>query len=151
MTLKKTVLTVGLAVIALAGSAASALAASAYATSNVNVRSGPGGGYEVVDNLRRGERVEIDRCRGNWCLVYGRSTEGWVSASYLGDRARPSRVQRRVEINLGIGSGYVGRYDNWDRGDWDRRDRRDWDRGDRRGRDWDRGYRSGDGVDLYIR
>jgi hypothetical protein len=145
MTLKKTALAIGIAVVALAGSAASAFAASAFATDNVNVRSGPGGGYDVVDNLRRGERVEIDRCRGNWCLVYSNNTEGWVAASYLGDRGRPSRPQPEVEINLGFGGGYGGRHDNWDRGHRGG----EWDRG-HRGGEWDRGYRSGGGVGFYF-
>lgn len=121
MTFKKTALTVGIAFVALAGSAAAALAASAVATDNVNVRSGPGSSYGVVDNLRRGERVEIDQCRGSWCLVYNNGTEGWVAASYLGGGSvgpvRPSRPVG-VDINIGIGGGYGGGHHggNWGNG-----------------------------------
>ena len=83
MSLKRTALTLGIAVAALVGSAAAALAVPAFATSNVNVRSGPGTGYAQVDVLRRGEAVDIDYCRGSWCLVRKSGPDGWVSANYL--------------------------------------------------------------------
>lgn len=83
MSLKRTAITLGIAVAALVGSAVAASAAPAYATSTVNVRSGPGTGYGVVDSLRRGEGVDIDYCRGSWCFVNKSGPDGWVSASYL--------------------------------------------------------------------
>lgn len=83
MSLKRTALTLGIAAAALVGSSVAALAAPAYATSNVNVRSGPGTGYGAVDVLRRGESVDIDYCRGSWCFVEKSGPDGWVSASYL--------------------------------------------------------------------
>lgn len=83
MSLKRTALTLGIAVAALIGSSAVALAVPAFATSNVNVRSGPGTSFGVVDVLRRGDPVDIDHCRGNWCLVDRRGPSGWVSASFL--------------------------------------------------------------------
>ena len=71
----------------LAGTAA-ASAATAYASTTVNVRSGAGTGYPVVDVLRAGERVDVDYCRGAWCAVEKRGVDGWVNANYLsaGDR-----------------------------------------------------------------
>ena len=83
MSLKRTALTFGIAMAALVGSSVAALAAPAYATSNVNVRSGPGTGYGQVDVLHRGESVDIDYCRGSWCFVNKSGPDGWVSASYL--------------------------------------------------------------------
>ena len=83
MSLKRTALTFGIAAAALLGSSIAALAAPAYATSNVNVRSGPGTGYGQVDVLRRGDSVDIDYCRGSWCFVNKSGPDGWVSASYL--------------------------------------------------------------------
>jgi uncharacterized protein YraI len=83
MSLKRTALTLGIAAAALLGSSIAALAAPAYATSNVNVRSGPGTGYGQVDVLRRGDSVDIDYCRGSWCFVNKSGPDGWVSASYL--------------------------------------------------------------------
>ena len=83
MSLKRTALTLGIAAAALLGSSIAALAAPAYATANVNVRSGPGTGYGQVDVLRRGDSVDIDYCRGSWCFVNKSGPDGWVSASYL--------------------------------------------------------------------
>ena len=59
MALSKKLMAGGLAALALMATAGAALAAPAYATSNVNVRSGPRTGYGVVDALRRGERVDV--------------------------------------------------------------------------------------------
>lgn len=74
----------GLAVaLATLGVASAAQAAPAYASSTVNVRSGAGTGYAVVDVLRRGERVDVDYCRGSWCYVNKSGPDGWVSANYL--------------------------------------------------------------------
>ena len=88
MALSKKFITGGLAALAFLASAAAATAAPAYATGNVNVRSGPGTHYGVVDTLRRGERVDIQQCRGGWCFVEKRGPDGWVSANYLGRDGR---------------------------------------------------------------
>ncbi|WP_193335127.1 SH3 domain-containing protein [Devosia beringensis] len=98
MALSKKIITGGLAVLALVASAAAAYAAPAYATGNVNVRSGPGTHYGVIDTLRRGDQVDVRQCRGSWCFVERRGPDGWVSASYLSQ------------------GGYGG-YDDYDR--WD--------------------------------
>jgi uncharacterized protein YraI len=83
MNLRKTAITLGLAVLTLGATAASAYAAAAFATGSVNVRSGPGTGYRVVDQLNRGEQVDVRGCQGNWCRVVKAGPDGWVSASYL--------------------------------------------------------------------
>jgi hypothetical protein len=54
------------------------------ATASVNVRSGPGTQYRVVDTLYRGEDLNIETCRSNgWCLISHSGPDGWVSARYL--------------------------------------------------------------------
>ncbi len=83
MTLKKALIALAVAAFALFAGTASSFAAAAYATGTVNVRQGPGTGYGVVDVLRRGETVDVDRCRGGWCFVRKRGADGWVSANYL--------------------------------------------------------------------
>lgn len=83
MALSKKLMAGGLAALALMATAGAAMAAPAYATGNVNVRSGPSTGYGVVDVMRRGEQVEVQQCRGSWCYVERRGPDGWVSASYL--------------------------------------------------------------------
>lgn len=66
----------------LAGTAVS-LAASAEATSSVNVRQGPGTQYGVVDQLYAGEEVDVQGCQGGWCRIEHSGQDGWVSANYL--------------------------------------------------------------------
>lgn len=83
MATKRKLLASGLATLAVLAGTVAAMAAPAIATGNVNVRSGPGTGYGVVDTLRRGERVDIQHCRGSWCYVEKRGPDGWVSANYL--------------------------------------------------------------------
>lgn len=83
MALTRKLFASGLATLAVLATTAAASAAPAFATSNVNVRSGPGTGYAIVDALRRGERVDVQQCRGSWCYVERRGADGWVSASYL--------------------------------------------------------------------
>ena len=97
MALSKKIIAGGITVLALLGTGGAAMAAPAFATSNVNVRSGPGTSYGVVDTLRRGERVEVEYCQGNWCFVEKRGPDGWVSANYL-DRGsyRPPVVRPPV-------------------------------------------------------
>jgi uncharacterized protein YraI len=101
MRLSRKLVASGLATLAVMVTASAAAAAPAVATGNVNVRSGPGTGYAVVDQLRRGDRVDVQQCRGSWCYVEKRGPDGWVSANYLSngrpdwnddwDRPRPPR------------------------------------------------------------
>jgi hypothetical protein len=83
MALSKKIMAGGLAALALLATTAAAFAAPAYATGNVNVRSGPGTGYGRVDVLVRGQQVDVQYCRGSWCFVQKSGPDGWVSASYL--------------------------------------------------------------------
>lgn len=88
MALRKKLIATGIAAFAVLATTLAASAAPAVATGNVNVRSGPGTGFAVVDALRRGERVDIQYCRGSWCFVQKPGPDGWVSANYLSN-ARP--------------------------------------------------------------
>lgn len=89
MALSKKLMAGGLAALALLATTATAFAAPAFATGNVNVRSGPGTGYSRVDTLRRGEQVDVQYCRGSWCYIEKRGPDGWVSASYLSRGGNP--------------------------------------------------------------
>lgn len=106
MSLRKLIITGAVAGAALLATTAASFAAPAVASANVNVRSGPGPGYRVVDTLRRGERVEVDRCRSGWCFVEKRGPDGWVSARYLNNRDDRPRPPRRPR--------YDDRYDWYD-------------------------------------
>lgn len=83
MTFKTKLIAAGIATMAVLGTTIAASAAPAVATGNVNVRTGPSTGFRVIDTLRRGERVDIQYCRGSWCFVEKRGPDGWVSANYL--------------------------------------------------------------------
>ena len=83
MPMLKTALKGGLAALAVAVMTAGAYAWPAAATTSLNVRSGPGTQFRVVDVLQRNERVEVDYCRGSWCFIQSRDGQGWASAGYL--------------------------------------------------------------------
>ena len=71
-------------IIALALIATPALAQSTARVSGgaIQVRSGPGSGYDSIGVLPNGTEVTLERCTrsGAWCLV---TDTGWVRASYL--------------------------------------------------------------------
>lgn len=91
------------------------VANAAETRSSVNVRSGPGTGYRIVDRLFRGEDVNVRRCRSNgWCYITHPGPDGWVSArllvsndfddDYLGGR----RVRPNLSFSIIIGGGFPG-------------------------------------------
>jgi uncharacterized protein YraI len=61
-------------------SAGAAAAFPATVTTDLNVRSGPGTGYSVVDSLQAGDTVEVVERSGSW---YQLADGGWASAGYL--------------------------------------------------------------------
>ncbi len=50
------------------------------ATSNLNVRSGPGTNYRVVSRLSAGQPFSIESSQGEWVQIAG---GGWVNARYV--------------------------------------------------------------------
>lgn len=143
MQLNKKVLTATLAGAALLASAGVAMAAPGFATTNVNVRSGPGTGYGAVDTLRRGERVEVSGCRGGWCYVEKSGPDGWVSANYLNAARSASQPVIRFQLNFGSPPRFEAPRH--------RAPQRDWDRDHRNDRNWDRRDRNGRGRDGHDR
>lgn len=64
--------------------AAPATAEEATATTFLNVRSGPGTAFSVIDTLEPGEVVDMTECQPNgWCYVTHDGPDGWVSSTYL--------------------------------------------------------------------
>jgi uncharacterized protein YraI len=88
----------GLAALILTLGAGAAFAAPGRATTSVNVRSGPGTSYRVVDTLYPGERVDIQRCTVGWCYVGKAGLNGWVSEAYLTRTAGPIIVPPPVVV-----------------------------------------------------
>jgi hypothetical protein len=85
MAFGKHILGMATAFLALAFSAGSAWAVEAAATTGLNVRSGPGTSFVIVDTLYRGEVVNVVECTaaGTWCRIEHAGPDGWVSRSYL--------------------------------------------------------------------
>ena len=74
-----------------------ASAAPAVATSALNVRSGPGTSFRVIDTLRPGEQVDVGGCRSGWC--YLTDEDGFVSSAYL---RRGSSSGATIEPNFNL-------------------------------------------------
>jgi hypothetical protein len=99
--------------VAVVATAAVVLLPAAYAapgvvTSNVNLRSGPGTNYGVIDTVRRGEQVDVQQCQGSWCYVVKPGPDGWVSANYLsagGTAVNPAQPSISFGFNIGGGNG----------------------------------------------
>ena len=152
-----------------------AQAATAIATTNVNLRAGPDTGYPVVFVVSSGEQVEVFGCleTADWCDVVVDGSRGWIAASYLAylENGRqydyaPRRVGAPV-VTFAFGSYWDDHYrgrgfyrerdryrDRWDRGRYygdrdGRRDRRYDRRDDRRDDRYDR--RDGRRDDRYDR
>lgn len=77
---------ISIPVLALAlGLAAPALAQPVTATTDLNVRAGPGPQYPVVGVIGAGQGAELNGCLADskWCSLATASGEGWVYADYL--------------------------------------------------------------------
>jgi len=126
-----------MSIVALASAVTLLTAGSAFAavaTGGVNVRTGPGTSYPILDTLARGEHVSVNDQQGGWCLVTKAGPDGWVSCNYLagGNRGYPDRYSR----------DYADRYDRGDYGRYDRYNRYD------DGYDGYDGYDNGPGVSF---
>jgi uncharacterized protein YraI len=83
-----------------------AYAAPGVLTSNVNVRSGPGTNYAVVDTVRRGQQVDVQQCQGSWCFIAKPGPDGWVSGNYLSAGGVGAPVNpTQPGISFGFGPG----------------------------------------------
>lgn len=98
----------------LVASTATAFAAPANATTALNIRSGPGTGYGVVDTLFKGEAVEVKECVSNgWCYIDHNGPDGWVSSKYLVANTGPSSAPEPKDdpdINFGFGFDSSGNF-----------------------------------------
>src|SRR5690606_18048961 len=79
-----------------------AQAAPGTVTTNVNVRSGPGTSYAVVDVARAGQQVDVQQCQGSWCYISKPGPDGWVSANYLRGGVTSGTNPGQPSINFGI-------------------------------------------------
>ena len=50
---------------------------------SLNVRSGPGRNYQIIQNVRQGDRLVVVDVNSNWCLVrLPDGSSGWVMSQY---------------------------------------------------------------------
>lgn len=83
-----------------------AYAAPGTITSNINVRSGPGTNFAVVDTVTRGTQVDVQQCQGSWCYVAKPGPDGWVSSTYLSAGGQPVNPQQPgLSFNFGGNGG----------------------------------------------
>jgi len=84
MTSSKTALIALIATLGIIAGGTAAMAAPATANVALNLRSGPGTTFSVLDTLTPGETVNVTECvSNNWCYVERPGPDGWVSANYL--------------------------------------------------------------------
>lgn len=128
---------------------ATASAAPAQVTANVNLRTGPGTQYYPILVLPAGAPVELYGClQGySWCDVsYGRE-RGWISSRYISTFYSGPTYRPRPYVSVPFLTFNYGYWDNhYAHRPWYRdrprpgRPGPDWDRGPGRpGPDWDRG------------
>ena len=66
----------------------------AVTTDELNVRSGPGTGFNIMTTLDKGTTVQYDYVLTNtdsWAYVAGSNIEGWVSTDYLSRTQEPQK------------------------------------------------------------
>jgi uncharacterized protein YraI len=71
--------------------AGSAMASSASASVDLNMRSGPGTQYRVIATIPRGGRVEVRGCSRGWCDVIWSGRRGYASERFLSRAVAPGR------------------------------------------------------------
>lgn len=128
--------------------AGAAQAANAIATTNLNIRTGPGTRYATLGAIPSGAPVTVRGCTSGygWCQVSYGPTFGWASSRYLALREGTSRgysdnfgrtaalIGIPLIAGVAIGSALNDRDDYWRRDryrhrHWNRhgwRDRPDW-------------------------
>lgn len=84
MTIKRAMAAAAMIAASLLICSTAALAVEAAAKSPVNVRTGPGKTFGIVDQLTAGEVVNVTECApSNFCFVEHDGPDGWVSANFL--------------------------------------------------------------------
>ena len=74
------------AVLGLSLTAGAAQAGLAQTTTDLNVRTGPGAGYDRIGALAPGTWVDVRFCQSSWCNIAYRGRSAWVARTYLADR-----------------------------------------------------------------
>jgi uncharacterized protein YraI len=107
----------------LASSAARTAAEPAIIDTNVNLRSGPGGAFEVVAVMPEGSRLDVQKCGDEWCRVRFGHLSGYASRGLLktGADAQISATSQPAAAPAEHNATPTGPY-IWD---WQNREQRD--------------------------
>ena len=81
--LKRNLIVAATGIFVTASLTAGAFAASATATTHVNMRAGAGNGYRVVSVVAKGQTVTTNGKSGNWTKVTAGGKTGYVHSKYL--------------------------------------------------------------------
>jgi uncharacterized protein YraI len=93
------------AILAFAGVASAQT--TAVATTDLNIRSGPGPQYEIIGAIKGDDEATVNGCLegSKWCLVTYDGTDGWVYSEYLITELSGQRVvvvERRQDVNVPV-------------------------------------------------
>lgn len=69
------------------------------------VRKGPGTGYQTVDTLKTGEKVEITEQKTAGSMIWGKISNGWISMSYV---TVQNDFEAEEDLNTGSTAGETG-------------------------------------------
>jgi uncharacterized protein YraI len=108
----------------LASSAAGAAAEPATIKTKVNLRSGPGGAFDVVAVMPEGSRLDVQKCGDEWCRVKFGHVTGYASRGLLktGAEAYASAPPRQATTPAEPKATLTGPH-IWDWNDREQRDR----------------------------
>ncbi|MGI5881099.1 MAG: N-acetylmuramoyl-L-alanine amidase [Syntrophomonadaceae bacterium] len=71
----------------------------------VNMRSGPGTNYQIIDTIPKGTVAEVLSQQDGWVKIYSARISGWVSASYAEIKVTPKVTVTGETVNLRSGPG----------------------------------------------
>jgi uncharacterized protein YraI len=86
-------------------------ASAAVVTRDLNLRSGPGTGYQIIGTMPAGAQVVVLGCGGAWCRVNWRGTEGFASSHYIaegGGYVYGPAYPPAIVVTPGFGGYYYG-------------------------------------------
>jgi len=68
-----------------------------YVTANLNMRYGPGVGYEIITTLPKGTPVTIEEdCDCKWVPIEYCGFIGYISTKYLSNKAPQKKIKKRT-------------------------------------------------------
>ena len=84
-----------------------------YASTNLNLRSGPSTSYRILATIPSGTSVEMaEDCDCPWIKVYYNGTIGYVSSKYLSTQQTPSKQNSQTTTHQRNTSSTIKYYTN---------------------------------------